>query len=110
MTMKSGPDGKTKLPVLRPEGTVTPCWKCPKIPVGSLPKPENAVELSAHNREAWHHYLECRAVGVFPDDPIVRRNAAAIREVYDLVETTRWQTLTTAVMMLRYSDKSESRG
>ena len=35
---------------------------------------------------ALRHYLECRAVGVFPDDPIVRRNAVIFRRIYDETE------------------------
>ena len=29
----------------------------------------------------YQHYRECRAVGQFPDDPLVRRNAAEIQDV-----------------------------
>jgi hypothetical protein len=32
------------------------------------------------------HYQECRAVGQFPDDAIVRRNAAIIRAATDAAE------------------------
>lgn len=46
---------------------------CPKgVPGGG--------ELSARNQRAYRHYLECVATGTFPDDPIVRRNAAIIRQ------------------------------
>lgn len=38
---------------------------------------------------AYVHYLECRATGTFPDDPLVRRNAAAIRAVEDSVARIR---------------------
>lgn len=54
--------------------------KCPK---GS---PEAGRELSEKNSSALHHYMECRAVGMFPDDPIVRRNAMMIRAVLDVAE------------------------
>ena len=33
--------------------------------------------------QAYIHYLECKAVGNFPDDPIVRRNARLIQQVVD---------------------------
>jgi hypothetical protein len=39
--------------------------------------------LNDINREAYRHYSECRATGSFPDDPIVRRNAALIRAQED---------------------------
>lgn len=70
------------LPVLRPKGTPTPCWKCPKVPEDAPAKVrEHAEELSDQNWLAYRHYLECRAVGRFPDDPIVRRQASLVRQV-----------------------------
>lgn len=47
---------------------------------GQCPKgsPENPKTLSAKNRMAYRHFLQCEAAG-FPDDPIVRRNAEVIR-------------------------------
>lgn len=41
--------------------------------------PEYPLSLSEKNRRALVHYQECAAVGRFPDDAIVRRNAAVIR-------------------------------
>ena len=73
----------------RPPGSLTPCWKCPKIPDGTPPEernPSSAVELDERNRRAWRHYLECRATLSFPDDDIVRRNAAILRGVEDEAE------------------------
>jgi len=51
--------------------------------------PDNQRTLNDQSRECWEHYKECRAVGQFPDDPIVRRNAAAIREVEDMCAEIR---------------------
>ena len=48
--------------------------------------PENPRNLLLCNELAYEHYRECRAVGEFPDDPIVRRNAAIIRAVEDEIE------------------------
>ena len=64
-------------PVRRPDGTVPPC----RIPGLGCPRgtPERPLELSPHNRQAFRHYQECIAVGHFPDDAIVRRNALVIR-------------------------------
>jgi len=55
-----------------------------KTPEG-CPKgtPEKPNTLSAKNMQAYIHYLECKAVGNFPDDPIVRRNARLIQQVVD---------------------------
>lgn len=68
-------------PVPRPPNAPPPCriagLGCPK---GT---PEDPLILSEINRAAWQHYRECRATGNFPDDPIVRRNAAIIRAVED---------------------------
>lgn len=51
--------------------------------------PENSRELNRANREAWEHFRECQAVGSFPDDPIVRQNAATIHEALQAVERIR---------------------
>ena len=73
------PHSKRLVP--RPDGAPPPCriagLGCPK---GT---PENPLSLSDLNREAYRHYRECRATGSFPDDPIVRRNAAIIRREED---------------------------
>ena len=69
------------LPVLRLPGSLPPCHTgpsaCAKV------SPESKVELSERNQECYRHYLECRAVGSFPDDPVVRENAAVIRSIED---------------------------
>lgn len=57
-----------------------PCMTHVKCAKGS---PDERRELSPRNWQAYNHYLECAAVGQFPDDPIVRRNAAIIKAVLD---------------------------
>jgi len=74
------------LPVVRPPGVPTPCHKCPKIPDGAEPVRSNAGELDDRGFQAYRHYLECRAVGQFPDDPIVRRNARIFRAAHDAAD------------------------
>ena len=70
------------LPVVRTGPT--PCGTCPKIPSFEPVKARAyAVELSPQNAQAYQHYLECKAVGEFPPDPIVRRCAGFIRQVED---------------------------
>ena len=63
------------------------------------------MELSEQNWDAWGHYRECRAVGSFPADPIVRRLAAVCRQVEDAFErqavTGRLDRLVTAWENLR---------
>lgn len=70
-------------PVIRLPMQPTPCEKCPKIPKGEVAIAANAVEMTEQNRQAFIHYLECRAVGQWPDDVIVRQNARIIRQVFD---------------------------
>lgn len=71
-------------PVPRPRGTKAPC----RLRENGCAKgtPENSRTLTEANWQAYQHYSECRAVGQFPDDPIVRRNAAIIREAADSAE------------------------
>ena len=76
-------------PVPRIPGQRPRCEWCPKVPVGEAPDPSNAVELSPKNSSAYRHYLECAAVGDFPPDPIVRRNAMIIRQVEKFEEECR---------------------
>lgn len=62
-------------PLRRPQGTPTPCEVRP-CPKGHYDSP---VELSEKNRRVFEHFQTCEAAGVFPDDPIVKRNAEVIR-------------------------------
>ena len=72
-------------PVPRPKGTRAPC----RLRINGCPKgtPESPKSLTEANWLAYEHYSQCRAVGQFPDDPIVRRNAAIIRQAVDAAET-----------------------
>ena len=73
--------GRDGQPERRPRGVLPPCRYTHKgCPKGT---PENQRSLTEQNRECWDHYRECRAVGVFPDDPLVRHHAALIRDVED---------------------------
>ena len=77
--------------VPRPPGCKTPCWSCPKIPKGAPPRPSSAVELSEKNVRAYNFHEECVAVGDFPRDAIVRRNARLITMVVKSVESGQLQ-------------------
>jgi len=61
----------------RPEDQELPC----ELP-GGCPKgtPQNQKSLSEYNRLALEHFVRCDAVGLFPSDPLVQRNAAIIRK------------------------------
>ena len=68
-------------PMTRESGGPPCVWgSCPK---GHIDSPR---VLSRRNERVYYHYLECRAVGQFPDDAVVRRNARLIRAVEDAVD------------------------
>ena len=68
--------------IKRPPGTA-PCRTRTGCPKGT---PETAATLTSQNITAWNHYRECKATGNFPDDPIVARNAAILRDIDAEVE------------------------
>lgn len=70
-------------PLRRVSGQPPPCRTPKGCPKGS---PEAGRELSKRNEQAYDHYLRCRATALFPDDPLVARNAAIIRSVEDALE------------------------
>lgn len=67
------------------------CYKCPKIPQGMPQDPSSAQDLTEENLQAYRHYRECRAVGHFPDDPLVREDAALILQVEESVQQSKQQ-------------------
>jgi len=95
------------LPVRRPKGMPTPCHKCPKIPDEAPKSAQFAAELSDRNRRAYLHYLECEAVGRFPDDPIVARNAAIIRGWLRAAERSTLDDLAAALLRLNLGPARE---
>lgn len=78
-----GPDRNLPIEVngefLERTADVPPLCQLPEgCPVGT---PENPIgRLSERNRLAFRHYRGCVATGVFPDDPIVARNAIVFRQ------------------------------
>jgi hypothetical protein len=70
-------------PQKRWEGCPLPCIKCPKIPEGKDPCPQNAVELSERSKSVYHYELLLREdrTNLLPRDSITVKNAAIIREV-----------------------------
>jgi hypothetical protein len=75
--MTKGRDGK---PESRIDACPPPCQTDRGCPKGT---PQTSRALNYENQRCYEHYSECRAVGVFPDDPVVRRNAAIIRGIED---------------------------
>lgn len=66
-------------PWLRPEGDSLLCETREGCPKGT---PDRQRVLSPKNDMALKFDLECRAVGQWPDDPIVRRNAKIIGDAF----------------------------
>lgn len=102
------------MPLVNNTGT-TPCSICPKIPDRVFDEdgreiaktPLTAAKLRPHAVEftprlalAWRHYRECRAVGQFPADTIVRANAARFRHAQDEADAQRQADRDDAIMDL----------
>ena len=62
--------------------------------------PSAGLELNARNWQAYLHYLECRAVGQFPDDPIVRQNAQILRSLHDAADSYRLSNTILSAMVV----------
>lgn len=83
-------DETTGKPRLRPSGAKIPrpagarvkCQSDQGCPVGT---PENPRRLTAANAQAYLHYRQSKAVGHFPDDSLVRQNAATIDAALEIV-------------------------
>lgn len=61
----------------RIDRNLVPCNTDKGCPKGHYDNPQ---EMTESMTLAYHHYLECRAVGDFPRDPIVRQCASVIRQ------------------------------
>lgn len=83
-------------PMERGTGQPTPCSSCPKVPTWAKAAGKDwrelrtlAAELTPANRLAYEHYVQCKAVGRFPDDPIVEWVAGVVRRCEDEDERRR---------------------
>lgn len=74
-------------PVPRAPSTFPPC----RYPHIGCPKgtPENSNALTPANELVYQYHKECEAVGQWPDDALVKRNAAIIRAAEDAVDRER---------------------
>ncbi len=68
--------------------------------IRSCPKgtPENPRTLSPENELCYEHYRECKAIGQFPDDAVIRRNAAIISDVLEDAKEHRDQQFQSALL------------
>jgi hypothetical protein len=78
--------GRDNKPDERFSACQAPCRTQRGCPKGTPEKPNS---LWPENEQCYQHYQECKAVGSFPDDPIVRRNAAEIRRLEEADERVR---------------------
>jgi hypothetical protein len=83
----NGPDG---LPL-------TPCRTKKGCPKGT---PEDSSALSPKNWLAYQHYKRCKAVGRFPRDGIVERNAGIISDAEQSVRDRQQWHLTKMIELL----------
>lgn len=77
------------LEMLRPEDSITPCRKCPKLSAHHRendPRPENATELTPEAFKAWMLYNRTKAGMPMPDDALVRHYCGVIRMIEDRFE------------------------
>ncbi len=75
-----------------------PCRTDKGCPKGTA---ENQKVLSKKNARAYQHWKECKAVGQFPDDRIVRQNAVIIQELTDIAKEHRQVQMINAMMGVR---------
>lgn len=86
-------DGRGE-PIRRQPNNPPPCRPYRGRTFRGCPKgtPEEPRSLSAKNLAAYWHWQQCSATGSFPDDAIVRQNAALIQQAHRLIDTLNaWQ-------------------
>ncbi len=96
-----GRDGKPELRSMYDVNGVSVCPPMCRKPDG-CPKgtPEKSRALNESNQQCYQHYLECKAVSSFPDDPVVRRNAAIIAEEIEKSERANENQWRSALVQL----------
>ncbi|MCA9014012.1 MAG: hypothetical protein KDA77_01660, partial [Planctomycetaceae bacterium] len=55
--------------------------------------------LSPKNEKVYQHWKECKAVGQFPDDDIVKKHAALIQDVVDSVNECKQMKMMSLMMI-----------
>lgn len=70
----------------------------------------HACDLTERDRQTLEFYRQCKAVGRFPDDPLVRFFAVAIAEAEQTVEREERRELRKAIATLteRLKEKGKS--
>jgi hypothetical protein len=70
-------------PIRRPPGVSTACRTPQGCPKGT---PQSQQSLTPQNHKCYEHYMKCKAIGRFPDDPLVARHAGLIRELEEAAD------------------------
>lgn len=93
-------------PLLRQPQNPPPCRPMRGRKFRGCPKgtPEAQRSLSRKNLQAYWHYQQCSAVGCFPDDEIVRQNAAIIKMAERQVDTLGAWELRQKIALLHESN------
>lgn len=81
------------------------CMECPKVPKWAKEAGKNwkelrelaAPDMTPENQAAFDFYRECRAIGTFPDDDLVRWYSAIIRDVWDEADRRPVERQTAAI-------------
>ncbi|MGC1274801.1 MAG: hypothetical protein WBC44_13930 [Planctomycetaceae bacterium] len=75
-------------PVKRPAKNLPPCQTRAGCAKGAPSGEDGCKELSAKNLAAYRHHKTCKAVGRFPRDSTVERNAMLIEAIEDAARQT----------------------
>lgn len=87
------------------EHCLTPCGECPKIPKGAPKDRRYAIEPTERSWKIYQHWRECRAVGHFPEDGLVKRHASILQSIQDELDAQPMAQLTQLLMVKRAVDK-----
>ena len=84
-------------PQRRYPGIETPCRYGQGCPKGT---PEDSREITEQNYRCWVYLRECRAVHQWPNDSVVRRNAAVLEWTEQQIHDMRQREIVDYVKLL----------
>jgi len=85
----------------RPEGAKPPCFQCPKVPPSAPERTRQyAIDPTEKSRRAIAHYQQCKALGRFPLDMIVERNAGLIAPIEEAARLAQAKDAAGLIAML----------
>lgn len=98
LSVVDGKEAEVKVPF--PSGKGPICTRINDVRKGCPKGQPFQRELNAKNRMAFEHFSECDAVGSFPKDATVRRNAGVIRQIKQQIEEAKRDSQLTAQRLL----------